>query len=443
MLSRRPARDIDTFLAGYPDLPSAEQENKSWSRNLRFYMNQERCEPDEMLIDEIHEEWATDYDLLEYNHGYIQWLFPIREHGMNFDAQPLQLREIRVMTSNTEVIKRVLRSYTMMLGFYGMRLMDEETGLLRRSSAFKPRYKNLMYAPHNNLRITRILKCLSELGLEHLSAGLILHVLNEQTEFGHLRSRTLMDSMDRYWVNCIRDDHERGWLNTLLERVRSRRLEFDRQDYERVLTIRKTKGQLAWQMDSGESGQTAEREDHEEEEGEESQQEPRQEPEQELEREPSEERQSETTGARKRNREHESPKEEEQEVEVDDRTRKRLVKKCVKKPTLLRRVLIIQFTSTTGHDDDFTFLDVDGEWPDQLQDEPWERVEDESDDDYILQEPGKGGDPEPSKRLDESLHSLEEQHQPPVTALLESNLGEKEDAEDLPDFPTKDKEQDH
>ncbi|KAG8977029.1 hypothetical protein FRC05_002549 [Tulasnella sp. 425] len=411
----RPARDIDTFLEGYPDLPSAGEEDRSWDRNLRFYLGEERCEPDDMLIDEIHEEWVTDYDTLEYNHGYIQWLFPIREHGMNFEAQPLQLHEIRAMKSNQDVMRRILHSYKMMLGFYGMRLMDEKTGLLRRSSEYKSRYKNLMYAPHNNLRITRIFKCLSELGLEYLSAGLILHVLNEQTEYGHLRTRTLMDSMDRYWVNCIRNEHERGWLNGLVERVRSRQLDFDREDYERVIEIRKTKGRFAWHADSGEPGQT-EGADEEEEEEEEAEVE-----EMTVELPPG------PSDARKRSRDRDCPPGT-GETAAGDRARKRLVK---------------NFTSATGHDDDFTFNNMNDDW----SDDPWagveDKEEDDSDDDNVLQAPGKHEDSEASRRLDESLHVLEEKHQAPVTDLLESNLGEKEDAEDLPDFPTMEEDDEH
>ena len=34
--------------------------------------------------------------LLEDHHGFIQWLFPIREHGMNFQSQELQLHEAQV-----------------------------------------------------------------------------------------------------------------------------------------------------------------------------------------------------------------------------------------------------------------------------------------------------------------------------------------------------------
>jgi hypothetical protein len=36
-------------------------------------------------------------DLLFSQVRYIQWLFPIREHGMNDESQPLQLHEIEKM----------------------------------------------------------------------------------------------------------------------------------------------------------------------------------------------------------------------------------------------------------------------------------------------------------------------------------------------------------
>ena len=48
------------------------------------------------LIDEIHKKWFGNHGLLEEHHGYIQCLFPIREQGMNFHAQELQLHEAQV-----------------------------------------------------------------------------------------------------------------------------------------------------------------------------------------------------------------------------------------------------------------------------------------------------------------------------------------------------------
>ena len=51
----------------------------------------------------------------------------------------------------------------MMLDFYGMKMVNEETGEIDRTDNFKARYRNLSFSRHNWLRITRILKSLGEL----------------------------------------------------------------------------------------------------------------------------------------------------------------------------------------------------------------------------------------------------------------------------------------
>lgn len=38
--------------------------------------------------------------MLEFHHGYIQWLFPNFEPGMNLDSQPLELEELEVIRMN-------------------------------------------------------------------------------------------------------------------------------------------------------------------------------------------------------------------------------------------------------------------------------------------------------------------------------------------------------
>ena len=52
------------------------------------------------FINNIHDEWWGDYNHLEWNHSYIQWLFPIRERGLNMHAQELQLHEAKVSRRN-------------------------------------------------------------------------------------------------------------------------------------------------------------------------------------------------------------------------------------------------------------------------------------------------------------------------------------------------------
>ncbi|KAF8229690.1 hypothetical protein L208DRAFT_1401682 [Tricholoma matsutake] len=208
---------IQQFLDGYPD----QGDDTSLSINLLFYSDRLRCQPDNLKITEIHQQWFGRYKTLESKHGFIQWLFPIRDgQGMNYESQALQPHEITSMRSNTVILERIIKSYDMMLDFYGMRLVSAKMGLLDRSEDFSDRYKNLVYSGHNYLRISRILKCLSEFGLEHLNLGFLLHVLCEQSESNQLNKDRLRDSMDNYWANCIRDGQDRQWIGSIIEKVR-------------------------------------------------------------------------------------------------------------------------------------------------------------------------------------------------------------------------------
>ena len=64
--------DIRDFLNDYPNNnDSGEGDEKP---NFEFYSNTLKCQPDNLLIDRIHERWTGDYLTLERKHGYIQWL---------------------------------------------------------------------------------------------------------------------------------------------------------------------------------------------------------------------------------------------------------------------------------------------------------------------------------------------------------------------------------
>jgi len=231
--------DVKEFLEGYP----SKQDDPTASDNLYFYSNSLRCKPDGLLIEEIHDQWFRDYYELEYNHGFIQWLFPIQERGMNFQSQRLQRHEIAAMKSDPIIIRRILRSYKMMLDFYGMRLVSEESGLVDRSLPPQDnisRYRNLSRSPHNYLRISRILKCLSEFGLEHLNIGFLLHVLCEQSESKILLG--LRNSMDKWWANCVRNKEDREWIGSIITSVRqgSDEYVFTREMYKNAVGTRLT-----------------------------------------------------------------------------------------------------------------------------------------------------------------------------------------------------------
>jgi hypothetical protein len=202
--------DTDDYLDRYP----GKEDNPHLKANLEFYMNKRKSKPDGDYIDQIHKKWKFQYDLLEEHHGYIQWLFPIRESGLNWHAQELQLHEAEAICKDKKAHARVLESYKMMLGFYGMKLTDDKTGTIARAENWKERYANLNRAMHNYLRITRILKCLGELGYEHLKNPFVSFCINEA--FVTKALPNVAKSCREYWIYVIRDEKQRRELEDLV-----------------------------------------------------------------------------------------------------------------------------------------------------------------------------------------------------------------------------------
>jgi hypothetical protein len=109
------------------------------------------------------QEW--DDARLESVHDYIQWLFPLSEtSGFNPDAPVLTPDVIRAFRSRKDMRENLRRSFLSMLRFYGLQLRDSE---VVRGNDFEKKTANWLRAGnHNHLRITRILKSLTLLGLE-------------------------------------------------------------------------------------------------------------------------------------------------------------------------------------------------------------------------------------------------------------------------------------
>jgi len=82
--------------------------------------------------------------------------------------------------------------------------------------------------------------------MERLTAPFLLHVLNEQSEYEELDTRSIHGSMDRWWANCMRNGEERKWVGNLIQKVRNTKegYVFSRQDYEKVILHRAETGKL-------------------------------------------------------------------------------------------------------------------------------------------------------------------------------------------------------
>lgn len=209
------ARDLYKYRHSYPNFRKSRQPNEF--RNLRFYMNKIPLVPDGIYIEEILSKWRGDYDKLEHNHTYIQWLFPLREQGLNFYAHELTQDEIKEFQSTREAKRRFLAAYSMMLDFYGIKLLDK-SGSVARASNWKERFQHLNESHHNYLRITRILKSLGELGYEAFKAPLVRLFLEESLCRGTLPN--MQHSILEYFVYTIR-----------LPATRRRLLRYARQHY--------------------------------------------------------------------------------------------------------------------------------------------------------------------------------------------------------------------
>lgn len=108
---------------------TSKKGRKNENLNLKFYLDEVPSDPNGDYITKIHSEWAGDYGRLESHHGYIQWLFPLYEgNGVNWHAQTLQRKEAKLMRENMIIGERVMKSYEMMLDFYGMEIADKTTG---------------------------------------------------------------------------------------------------------------------------------------------------------------------------------------------------------------------------------------------------------------------------------------------------------------------------
>lgn len=217
------ARDLHNYRHDYPIKPRQRwnfkpSETKEKYPNLDFYLGKRPCSPESLYISEVHRLWKGNYETLEFVHSYIQWLFPLQEPGVNPEASTLTKQEIQEFCQNETAKKHLLESYKLMLDFYGIEMCDETTGTVKRASNWEERFHNLNRWTHNNLRITRILKCLGTLGFAHFQAPLVHFFLKEtivNRELPNVKSSAL-----DYFLFAVLDKKQRrsllkfAYLNT-------------------------------------------------------------------------------------------------------------------------------------------------------------------------------------------------------------------------------------
>jgi len=100
---------------------------------------------------------------LEVTHDFIQWLFPLRERSGVLPSAPLVDDETaRAFAADPGLRAALSRSFARMLAFYGL---ADDGARIGKGPNWGARTIDWFTRPtHNDLRITRILKSLCELG---------------------------------------------------------------------------------------------------------------------------------------------------------------------------------------------------------------------------------------------------------------------------------------
>eukprot|EP00746_Dinoflagellata_sp_MGD_P000854 gnl/MRDRNA2_/MRDRNA2_101584_c0_seq1.p1 gnl/MRDRNA2_/MRDRNA2_101584_c0~~gnl/MRDRNA2_/MRDRNA2_101584_c0_seq1.p1 ORF type:complete len:279 (-),score=61.85 gnl/MRDRNA2_/MRDRNA2_101584_c0_seq1:146-982(-) len=209
-----PEEDAKRYRDGYPDLID---DADAWD-NVRFHQGEipSRSMDNKWpadYIDAIHSKWWGDYGLLERHHSWVQWLFPIREQGVNRDSQPLTCAERDAILADAKCKDRFMRSYELAMDFYGFSLADRKTGELTKTKDWEARFSNLNTKTHNFLRLTRILKWLGEFELTHYQAPLVRALASGVFEAPYIL-KDMGKSLKEYFIPVVKNDAEREALKS-------------------------------------------------------------------------------------------------------------------------------------------------------------------------------------------------------------------------------------
>ncbi len=105
-----------------------------------------------------------DDDWLEVCHNYMQWIFPTREFSrVTPNAPVLDKETIDAFLSDSLLRQHLRAAFNRILSFYG--LAPTASGIVKGFNWGERKSNWFTQNTHNSLRITRILKSLSALGL--------------------------------------------------------------------------------------------------------------------------------------------------------------------------------------------------------------------------------------------------------------------------------------
>jgi Opioid growth factor receptor (OGFr) conserved region len=139
---------------------------------VQFYLGA-NVHPSGYLIQDI---WTWDQPKLNKVKDYIPWLFPADDRMQERGGAPLlTYSDIKGFQNNSDLRKRLVRSFSVLLNFHGFELEESIGGVVvHQSKDYQKRVADwVSKIRHHNRRISQILRSLSLLGCkEHAKAFL-------------------------------------------------------------------------------------------------------------------------------------------------------------------------------------------------------------------------------------------------------------------------------
>lgn len=166
------------------------------SRLLDFY-REKRPDSEGRSLKEILD-WPDDD--LEAVHDFIQWLFPLPEPSQfNPDAPLLTTKDIQVFKSDPTLQANLMKSFERILAFLGFSLAED--GKVVEGENFPARIPDVWAMPnHNWLRITRILRSMTLLGMEVQAQALY----DRLGAYYQSRRFPIPANTFRYWTDAVK-----------------------------------------------------------------------------------------------------------------------------------------------------------------------------------------------------------------------------------------------
>jgi hypothetical protein len=152
----------------------------------------------------LHDIWSWDDEELESVHDFIQWLFPLPEPSQfNPDAPLLTPTDVAAFRAEKSLRANLRRSFERILSFLG--LAERPDGTIAAGAKFAARAADVWTTPnHNWLRITRILRSLTLLGLEPEAQALYACL----SGFYQSRKFPIPDTTFRFWSAAVRSGRD-------------------------------------------------------------------------------------------------------------------------------------------------------------------------------------------------------------------------------------------